>query len=224
MFARPLSRLALGCLLAGTAGIGWAQQGIYTCVDGKGRRLTSDRPIPECFDREQKQLNASGTVRRVLGPQLTATERAAKEEQERKLAEERQRQADEKRVNRAMLSRYPSQAVHDAERRKALQAQQDVVASGQRRIIELQQQRAKLNQEIEFYKDASKWPPKLKRQVDEADQQLAAQNRFIAAQEEETKRINTRFDEELVRLKTLWAQLPPTANAAAAAASGPKKP
>ena len=28
---------------------------IYSCIDAKGRRLTSDRPIMECLDREQTQ-------------------------------------------------------------------------------------------------------------------------------------------------------------------------
>ncbi|OYX12745.1 MAG: DUF4124 domain-containing protein, partial [Acidovorax sp. 32-64-7] len=36
----------------------WAQQSntgsIYTCVDRQGRRLTADRPIAECLDREQR--------------------------------------------------------------------------------------------------------------------------------------------------------------------------
>ena len=35
---------------------------IYTCVDSKGRRLTSDRPIVECLDREQHQLGNTGKL------------------------------------------------------------------------------------------------------------------------------------------------------------------
>ena len=63
--------------------------GIYTCVDAQGRRLTSDRPIRACIDREQKVLNPSGTVRRVMPPSLTAAERAAAEARERQAAAER---------------------------------------------------------------------------------------------------------------------------------------
>jgi hypothetical protein len=210
----------LACLLA-AAGSALAQpRSIYTCTDAKGRRLTADRPIAECMDREQKELTPSGTVRRTLGPALTATERAALEERERKEAEERQRQADEKRVRKALLTRYPDQAAHDAERAKALQAAQNVISAGERRVAELQQERRKLNEETEFYKDPAKWPPKLRRQIEDSDQQIAAQQRFVAAQREEKKRIDTQFDEELARLKELWAQQPrPTS----AAASSPKK-
>ena len=60
--------------------------------------------------------------------------------------------------------------------------------------------------ETEFYKDPAQWPARLKRQFDENAQQVAAQQRFIAAQEQEKARINARFDEELARLRGLWAQ------------------
>jgi hypothetical protein len=65
--------------------------------------------------------------------------------------------------------------------------------------------------------DLKRAPPVLKRQLDENDQQQAAQKRFIANQEDEKKRINARFDEEMVRLKVLWS--PQAAVAAKAAAS-----
>jgi hypothetical protein len=216
--SRSLSRLLLRCLVAAAAAQGWAtaHAAIYTCVDAKGRKLTSDRPIPDCLDREQKELGPNGTVRRTLGPSLTAAERAAQEERERKLAEERQRQADENRAQKALLNRYPNQAAHDLERGKALLAAQSVIAAGQRRLADLQEQRKRLNEETEFYRDPAKWPPKLKRQIEELEQQTAAQQRFLSAQEGEKKRINTRFDEELVRLKLLWAQARPGATTTAA--------
>ncbi|MDP1270894.1 DUF4124 domain-containing protein, partial [Klebsiella pneumoniae] len=50
--------------------------GIYTCVDASGRRITSDRPITQCLDREQHELTGSGTVKRVIPPSYTAEERA----------------------------------------------------------------------------------------------------------------------------------------------------
>jgi chromosome segregation ATPase len=226
----PLTRIAAAVLLAGfVAPCAWAQAaGIFTCVDSKGRRLTSDRPIPECADREQKELNSSGTVRRTHGPTLTAAEQAVADEKKRKLAEEQQRQAEEKRRERALLARYPTQAAHDQERTKALNAAQEVIASGQKRTVELQQQRKQLDVELEFYnKDPSKAPPKLKRQIEEVDQHIAAQRRFQENQEEEKRRINARFDEELAKLRVLWAQLKnlQTAPAPAAAASSvPARP
>jgi chromosome segregation ATPase len=182
-------------------------EGIYTCVDKQGRRLTADRPIIDCIDREQKEITPAGTVVRRIGPSLTADERAAADERARKEAEERSRLADEKRRDRALLTRYPDKAAHDSERAAALATVDDVIASANRRITELGKERGRLDAELEFYKgDLAKAPPKLKRQYEELDQQVAAQKRFIANQEAEKKRVNARYDDELVRLRQLWAQ------------------
>jgi hypothetical protein len=62
---------------------------IYTCVDAAGRKHTSDRPIPECQTREQRVLNSDGSTKNVLGPALTADERATNEAREQALLTER---------------------------------------------------------------------------------------------------------------------------------------
>lgn len=215
----------LGTLLMAAAAMAWSQArspvgpSIYTCVDAKGRRLTSDRPIIECLDREQRELSGTGTLRRTLPPTPTAQERALMAERERKAADEKQRLTDERRAARALLNRYPNRAAHDAERVKALQAQQDVIGTGLRRIEELNEQRKLLAVETEFYKDPGQWPSLLRRQFDENAQQVAGQQRFIASQEEEKARINARFDEELARLVPLWAQRSAAARQALPAAA-----
>jgi len=180
--------------------------GIYTCIDARGRKLNSDRPIAECNDREQKVLNPSGTVRAKVGPTLTAQERVALEAKEKAALEERSRINEEKRRDRALLTRYPNQAVHDKERAEALAQIGVVRQAAQQRVKELQRQRAAVADEMEFYKkDPNKAPPSLRRQIDDVAQSLAIQVRFIADQDAELKRVNARFDEELVRLKQLWA-------------------
>lgn len=194
--------------------------GVYTCVDARGRKLNSDRPIPECIDREQKVLNPSGTVREKLGPTLTAQERAAVEAKEKLAQEEQARRNEEKRRDRALLLRYPNKTLHDAERAEAV-AQINVVKSAAlNRIEELNKQRKTVDVEMEFYKkDPTKAPLSLKRQVDDLIQSLAVQARFIADQDGETKRVNARFDEELARLRGLWPQLAVAAPSAKPAAS-----
>ena len=183
-----------------------AQQGVYTCVDSKGRKLTSDRPIAECIDREQKVLNPSGTVKARVGPNLTVQERADQEAKERQEAEARAMVAEEKRRERALLIRYPSREVHDKERRDALAQVGAVTQAAAKRIDELLTDRRKLDEEMEFYKkDPAKAPQALRRQIEDVNQSVAVQKRFIAEQENEVRRINARFDEELARLRVLWA-------------------
>jgi hypothetical protein len=200
---------------------GAGAQGIYTCTDAKGRRLTSDRPIFECIDREQRQLSPGGQVVRKIGPSLTAEERAAEEEKARRATEEANRQLEEKKRDRALLGRYPDKAVHDKERAAAIATVDEVIATANKRIDELRTQHKKLDTELEFYQaDVKKAPAQLKRQFEENEHELAAQERFIANQDEEKKRINTRYDEELVRLRGLWSKrvVPVTARASSSAA------
>ena len=201
-----LRHLVLACALAGAVAGAFAQSRIYSCVDAKGRRLTSDRAIAECSDREQRELSPNGTVRRTIPPTLTPVERAAKDEQDKKAAEEKQRQAEEKRMHKLLVARYPNQRTHDSERAKALQPVDEAIASSRRRIAELQDQQKKLRAQS----DATKAPPeavaKVKRQLEENEQQTAAQTRVVATQEEEKARITKRYDEELARLQKLWTQ------------------
>lgn len=188
---------------------------IYTCIDAQGRRITSDRPIIECLDREQRELSPTGMTRRKIGPSLTEQERAALEAQRRKDAEEQSRLLEERRRDRALLARYPNQAAHDAERAAALAQVDEVSAIARKRLQELLQERKALDTEMEFYqKDPSKAPLKLRHQLAENQDETAAQWRFIANQEQEKRRIQQRFDAELAHLRQLWdsqRQLPAAA-------------
>ena len=204
-------RRSITVLLAAWMTGSWAQSpppviaGVYTCTDAKGRKLTSDRPIPECTDREQKVLNPSGTVKAKIGPSLTALEKAEIDRQEKREQEERNRIADERRRDRALLSRYPNKELHDGERKDAIAQIQVVIHTAQNRLAELAKQRVTIDGEMEFYKkDPSKAPAYVRRQLQENNQSQAAQQKFITEQEAEIARINARFDEELTRLRQLW--------------------
>lgn len=207
---KTVSSLVLIAALSGFAGAIWAQSapvsGIYTCVDVNGRKLTSDRPIPECLDREQKVLNPSGTLKQKVAPSMTAAERAAQEAKEKKLLEEQNRITEEHRRDRALLIRYPNKSVHDKEREEALAQIAAVSKAASTRLVELAAQRKKLDDEMEFYKkDPSKAPQNLKRQVEDNIRSVDVQKHFITDQDDESKRVNGRFDDELARLKQLWA-------------------
>lgn len=188
----------------------WAQDnkntgGIYSCVDSKGRRLTSDRPIIDCLDREQRELSQSGTVKRVVPPSYTAEEKARLEAQRKVEEAEKARIAEEKRRDKALLIRYPNQAVHDKERVEALKQVDEVIEAVKKRVTELGKQRKEIDQELEFYQnDPKKAPAWLQRKLEDNTQQVQVQNRFLSEQAQEKQRINARFDEELTKLKVLW--------------------
>lgn len=183
--------------------------GIFVCIDAKGRRITSDRPIPECLDRDQRELSASGVTKRIVRPHPTADEQARDEAVAQQEAAARNKEADAKRRDRALLARYPSQRHHDAEREKQLSLVDGSIAVIELRGAELRKQQQGIQEEMEFYKgDPSKAPAWLKHRVADNTEQLASQKRLVADQMDEKKRINARFDEELVRLKQLLNATP----------------
>ncbi|WP_374221144.1 DUF4124 domain-containing protein [Variovorax sp. RO1] len=209
-----MASLWLGLAALSSCGVALAQPaktdapgvGIYTCVDARGRTLTADRPIAECSDREQRELGPSGTVRRKLEPTYTARELQEREDRAREAAIQAARLIDERRRERALLVRYPNATTHDRERVEALSQIDAVIQAAKKRIAELADERKKIDEELEFYKqDTSKAPGAVRRRIEDNTQSVAVQNRFVAEQEDEKKRVNARFDEERGRLKTLWS-------------------
>ena len=203
-----LSGLVLANLPAWAQNSGQNRSGIYTCIDAHGRRITSDRPIQECIDREQRELGPSGTVRRVVPPSYTAEERARIEAQRRAEDEARARVNEERRRERALLIRYPNQDAHDKDRAVALTQVDEVVDAVKKREQELATQRKEIDQELEFYQaDPTRIPAWLRRKLEDNEQQVQVQKRFLAEQDQEKRGINERFDEELAKLRQLWSQV-----------------
>lgn len=208
----------------GAAAGGVCAQAIYTCVDAKGRKLTSDRPIAECADRDQRELNPSGSTLRTVKPAMTQSERVAEEERARKAEEERARHLEAQRRDRALLTRYPDLAAHDRERTIAIRRVDESMVGAGRRTAELQAQQKKLELEAEFYKnDRTKFPADLKRQFDEQERNVAAQRRFLQGKDDEKARIHARFNEELEQLQRIWGAPAASASAPSRAASAARR-
>lgn len=200
--------VVVACTLVFATGLSHAQAGggsIFTCIDRNGRKLTADRPIPECMDREQRELGPTGAVLRQIGPSLSENERAQVEAQRRKEAEERARVAEERRNERVLVARYPDKASHEAERAAAIAKVDEVAAMASKRIVELRAQRKALDAQMEMYKnDPIKAPMALRRNIAENEDVIEEQQRFLAGQEHDKRRVHQRFDAELAHLRKLW--------------------
>ncbi len=218
------------CLTAPLAGGVWAADvPIYSCIDASGKKLTSDRPIAECANREQKLHNADGSLRKIVPPMPTADERADAEAAERRVATERAAQQEAVRRDRNLLQRFPNEAAHRRAREAALDDVRKAVRTSEDRLKALAVERKPLLDEAEFYAGRA-LPAKLRQALDANDASVEAQRVLVQNQEAEVARINTAFDIELERLKRLWAGAMPgsmgalgAAGAPAAAASAPRK-
>jgi len=185
-----------------------ASAGIFSCVDDRGRKLTSDRPIPECSGREQRVLNRDGSLREVRPPTLTAEERAAAEARDRAAAEVRQAQAEAIRRDRNLMARYPSEAAHRKARDAALDTVKLAMKASEARLKELALERKPLLDEAEFYR-GKPLPARLRGLLDANDASTDAQRTAVANQEAELVRVNRLYDIELDRLRRLWAGVRP---------------
>lgn len=212
----------IGCLIFWNLGLTAAvmaqkapSSSVYTCTDASGQHLTSDRPIPQCQDREQRVLGPSGMERSRLGPALTETEMAERLEQRRQAALLQQREKEQRRRDAALLARYPDRRSHDAARRDSLQTVEEQEAMVQKRLSVLDREQLQLQQEMEFYAKApGKAPVRLRSNLRAVDQELQEQRLLLQGHQEEALRVHSRFDAELQRLQPLW-------NAQAGAAQRP---
>ena len=206
-----LGMAALTLILMGSHGQVLAQQqpsssGLYTCKDAQGRTLTSDRPLPECLDREQRELRRTGGTLRRIEPTYSALELADREERERKSQMGMARRTEEQRRERALLVRYPNPAAHERECAEALASLDAILRAARQHLQALASDRSKLEDELEFYKgNPSRAPEALRLRMEDTQRRLEAQRSFIAAQESEKERLRTRFEEERARLTPLWS-------------------
>jgi hypothetical protein len=206
--ASVFGALAMSVLAVSTHAATTGPGPIYTCINAQGKRLTSDRLIAECSAKEQRLLNADGSLRQVIPPTMTAEERAEVEARERQQAAERLALQDAVRRDRNLLMRYPDEAAHNKARALALDDVQKSVELSEKRLAVLASERKPLLDEAEFYVGRQQ-PLKLRSALDANDAATEAQRTLIQNQQAENVRINALFDAELSRLKRLWAGAPP---------------
>lgn len=195
---------AAGCALAAdTAPAG----SIYTCTDASGKRLRSDRPIRECMDKEQRELNRDGSQKRIVPPPMTADERARHEEAQRRLQVEQVARQDAIKRDRNLLARFPAEDAHNKAREVALDDVRNSIKLSEVRLEHLAKERKPLQDEAEFYKGRN-LPFKLRTQLENNEVSAQAQETLIQNQKAELARINGLYDSELAHLRRLWAGAP----------------
>jgi hypothetical protein len=197
---------------------------IFTCTNAAGKKLTSDRPIPECNDREQRVLNADGSVKRVQGPVQTADERTESEARAQKAALAESQRLEAIRRDRNLLARFPNEAAHRKARMAALDDVKGSLRISEARLAALALERKPLLDEAEFYV-GKPLPGKLKTQLDANDASVDAQRTLVQNQKLEVIRIDALYDAELSRLKLLWGGAQPgSMGMIAGSASAPPPP
>ncbi len=192
-------------LLSSTLWSNIAHAKIYTCVDASGRRITSDRPISACLDREQKQMTSSGVVKRVIEPSYTAAERKEKERLQRIAQAEAKKKRARAKALSALLQRYPNSERLEKARLTAAADIKTRIQDGSARLKEKQIELAALNEELAFYKKTPERTPRaLRVKKNSIDTRIEKLQRYITTQRQELAELHKNFDTIRETLKPKW--------------------
>ncbi len=179
---------------------------IFMCKDAAGHTLTSDRPIPECADRAMRELDNRGMVRHEIAAPMTAEQKRQQQADEEKRKAEQAAAQEQKRNDRAIRLRYRSERDIDVARKRSLGPVQDQLKSNQASLAAANEQRSKVQAEIESRKKKKAGvPPALQRKLEDFDQAVTSSQNAIQDGEAEIERINARYDETLQRYRELMA-------------------
>lgn len=188
-----LAAIILGFALAALSSLAQAQSYRCTGVDGK-RYYGQTIPRP-CIGQVVEQLNEQGMVVRRIEPRSTADEREAKAAEEKRRREEELARREELRRNRALLATYTSVEDIERARARALEGNALAIQDVDQRIADIKARQEKLAEEIAFYKDKQA-PAELKRDIENAEFDLAAQLGLRQAKLKEAEVINAKYDED----------------------------
>ena len=179
-----------------------AQADIFVCRTASGAAVTTDHLSADCLRFGGKELNADGTVRRIiLTPQQQAEQSAAAAQQRQDQEQARSKQREQ----RALLTRYPDRAAFDQAERNDLETPRWLIASARKRMARLASALKGLQQEAQFYPDGN-YPLELRNKFEENRLLTKQEQELIAGQEVEMQRIRAQYTHLLPSLESSWAR------------------
>jgi hypothetical protein len=195
-----LTTIIFGLALAALPTLAQAQS--YRCTGADGKRYYGQTIPRPCIGQVVEQLNEQGLVIRRIEPRSTADEREAKAAEEKKRREEELERREELRRNRALLATYASVDEIENARNRALQGNAQAIGDVEERIAQIKRRQDALAREMEPYKDKPA-PEELKRDLRNAEIDLAAQEGLRDAKRKEAEAINAKYDEDRKRFLDL---------------------
>jgi len=171
-----------------------AHADIYLCKDASGRTFTSDRPIPQCADRDVRQYFNDGVLKKDIPAPLTEEQQQAllAQQQARKAAQEAAERR--RREDQALLSRYRNEDDIAVARRRDTAPLADQVRMQKRQLAEAEQAWHALKKKS----DADGGPD-----TGDAAQRVLDARTLLQNAQAELAAMNAKYDDILAR----WQQL-----------------
>lgn len=184
---------------------------IYACTTVDGRKLTSDQPIKECVNREQRIIASNGALIGIIPPQLTARQQELlikeKERQQQILKQEQERRKMDQQYHRTLFEKYSTPQAHATARQNALQSLQKKIDAVKAKRVALLKQQYELKIERDAYSDVQQIPPELTKSSQKVDNDIIVQDRLLEELTQQVKEVNINFDAEKQILLPYWKQL-----------------
>ena len=179
---------------------------IYSCSDADGRVISSDRPIAACAHRPMRELNADGSLRRIIAPPMTKEQAR----QQATLDKQRQDEAWARKVqqsrDRNLLLTFEDERSLESMRRRGLADIDHEIRLATQRILSLDKE-LKLAQEAAAVWEAEnprkKLPFPYQQRITDAANAILAEDALIRDRHAERVRVDSRFDADARRLREL---------------------
>ena len=176
-----------------------AQAQSYRCVGADGKRYYGSTIPQQCFQRPVEELNAQGLVVKRIDPLLAEKERQAKQAADAKKKEEETASRENARRNQALLATYTSEKDIEDARSRALADNARATRETRERIEAIRKRQSGYEKEAAAHKGKDELPVKLRDDMKQAQDELAAQETLLEAKKREAEHINARYDDDKKR-------------------------
>jgi hypothetical protein len=183
---------------------------LYCCQDSKsGRRICADSALPPaCRGQAYRIFDRGGNPIADVAAPLSAEQRsAAAEAEKRKQIEEAARQ-EQQRVDQALLATYASLDDIDLVQRKSEQELQAAIRNAHNRIVELQKRLQTLSTEAEFYQRKA-MPADLESELRTLKYEIKLQQELIEGKRKDLNEAQAKFDTDRRRYAELTGRNQP---------------
>jgi hypothetical protein len=203
--------LALAAAFAAAQSPGGTSSPIYTCSDADGRVISSDRPIPACDRRPMRELNADGSLRRLIAPPLTKEQEKEEAVQERRRQDEALARRIQQSRDRNLLLTFEDEDALESMRLRGLADIDRDIRLATHRILSLDKELKTAQAAAAAWKAENPRKPlpiPNQQQIMDTANSILVEDSVVTERQAERDRVNSRFDADAARLRQLLGTAP----------------
>lgn len=177
----------------------------FCCSDERGMQRCGDVLPEACRNRAYVEYNEAGIRVRSIARPLTDAEQAARDVEDKKKRDIAEAAQQQQRADQALLSTYADEKDLDTARDRAVSEMERSIKSAEEKLADLNQTKAKLATDMEFYKNKP-LPPDLKQKIARNQTALVEQQAAIDDKKKEVEDTKAKFEGFRKRLQELNAK------------------